>query len=182
MIEIFSSPTKKGYTFFFMSVSQYLKGKLAEDFPESDPGYIEEVYEGARKHSIAEKWGRGIFDTPNNSPFTSNESVGRLVTPVRELPIKPNPSHQMTQLLNVGARPEYEKVVCTAMMTAATNAARNHGAIQTIPLTSAFTRPSPDKWLVKTRRASPVRVQQELACPTTAYQSSPIFLQEREVR
>lgn len=43
LIEICDTPTREAYAFFFMSVPQYLKGKLSEEFPESDPADISDV-------------------------------------------------------------------------------------------------------------------------------------------
>lgn len=39
-----------------MSVPQYLKGKLSEEFPESDPLHIREISKCAYKYEIAERW------------------------------------------------------------------------------------------------------------------------------
>lgn len=68
LIEICHTPTREAYAFFFISVSQYLKGKLSEEFPESDPVDMKEVYKCARKHEIAEKWATGKQDKPQHTP------------------------------------------------------------------------------------------------------------------
>lgn len=62
LFEICQTPTNEAYAFFFMSVSQYLKGKLAEEFPESTPLNMRAVYKCARKHEIAAKWASGNND------------------------------------------------------------------------------------------------------------------------
>lgn len=72
-----------------------------------------------------------------------------------ELLINTGPVHRKTQVLNVGAQRKEEKVVCTAIMNAAANAARNYGAIQTIRavgLQKTLKRRMANR---KTRRAAP---------------------------
>jgi len=54
LIETCDTPTKEAYYFLLMSLPQYLKGKIAEEFPESDPATMKDVYKCARKHEIAE--------------------------------------------------------------------------------------------------------------------------------
>lgn len=93
LVEICETPTREAYSFFFMSVPQYLKGKLAEEFPESDPSQMRDVYKCARKHEIAEKWATGKQDgheksdrAPSNAdktpkstraaPYGTNNSKG----------------------------------------------------------------------------------------------------------
>lgn len=56
LIRFCETPTGAAYSFFFMSVPQYLKGKLSEEFPESDPSFILNVHKCPWKHEIAEKW------------------------------------------------------------------------------------------------------------------------------
>lgn len=57
LIEIFETPTLQAYSFLFISVLQYLKEKLSELFPESDPN--SDVFKRAQKHGIVEKWAKG---------------------------------------------------------------------------------------------------------------------------
>jgi len=77
LIETCSTPTREAYEFFFMSVSQYLKGKLSEEFPESDPSDMRDVYRCARKHEIAEKWASGKQENtkPHNNGSSSDNKV-----------------------------------------------------------------------------------------------------------
>lgn len=62
LVEICQTPTNAAHAFFFISVSQYLKGKLVEEFPEATPLNMREPYKCARQHEIAAKWGSGIND------------------------------------------------------------------------------------------------------------------------
>lgn len=79
LIEICDTPTREAYAFFFMSVPQYLKGKLSEEFPESDPADISDVYKCARKHEIAEKWASGKQESnKQSSPNTNTEKNEKL--------------------------------------------------------------------------------------------------------
>lgn len=56
LIETYDTPTRGAYSFVFMSVRQQFKGKISEEFPESDPEDRREVLKCARKYVLAEKW------------------------------------------------------------------------------------------------------------------------------
>lgn len=77
LVEICNTPIREAYAFFFMSLPQYLKGKMAEEFPESDPCNMYEVFKCARKYEIAEKWASGSQNTKkeNNKQGPEKEAV-----------------------------------------------------------------------------------------------------------
>lgn len=59
LVEICNTPVHEAYAFFIMSVPQYFKGEMAEEFPESDPDSVYEVFKCARRHEIAERQASG---------------------------------------------------------------------------------------------------------------------------
>lgn len=78
LIETCDTPTSEAYSFFFMSLPQYLEGKLSEAFPESDPDDIREVFKCARKFEMAENWATGKQDYPTEkkqSKFLGKQTV-----------------------------------------------------------------------------------------------------------
>lgn len=73
--EICDTPTKEAYLFFFMSMPHHLKGKLAADFPESNPKSMNDVYACARKHDIAEKWSNGTHEKSKKTSSTKKSTA-----------------------------------------------------------------------------------------------------------
>lgn len=63
--EIGDSSTQAAYSFFFLSLAQYLKGKTANEFTAPSPGNMSVIFKCAWRHEIVERW---ALRTQRNGP------------------------------------------------------------------------------------------------------------------